>query len=109
MNSFRLILVCFILMGCSQHENSIGKYRSPYGSSRPIEMSSYCWRSDSFITKGYDYLKLIQFVGNDMAIYKMLYDDGEMLFCAYPVDVESLKSIAESKGIPYSHYDTFIP
>lgn len=108
MNSLRFIFLCIISTGCSPSAQPIKNHNPRPGDESPIRLSGYC-RSDGIMRSDLGYIKFVQFVNNDMAIYRTQRDGEDALHCAYPTDNEYLKALIKSNGIPYSHYVSVIP
>lgn len=108
LNSIRIICLFMIFTGCSPSVQSIKNHNPRPGDESPIRLSGYC-RSDSIMRNDLGYVKFVQFVNNDMAIYRAQRDGKDELYCIYPADNEYLKALIKSSGIPYSHYVSAIP
>lgn len=73
------------------------------------EIGRYCWSDGHFAKMDFSRVAFMQFVNDDMVLYRLDAEGGEKLYCAYPVDNAMYKKLARSRGMRFSEYYSVIP
>ena len=74
---------------------------------RVFDVWDYCWTADHFAEVDFERAAFIQFVNDDLVIYRL--SESDTLYCAYPVSNDAYKEQARRRGLPFAEYRSVIP
>lgn len=107
-NRSAIIIICLLIGGCANavlcniQQEGFKKATNEY-----LAVKEYCWSDDHFSNVDFYHISFIQFINDDMVLYKM--KDEEMMYCAYPIAKDVYKQRARSQGIRFAEYYSVSP
>lgn len=99
-NKFMLVMTALLLMSCSSARN-LTEPRTSMSNGAIEPYASRCWSEKHFVEVDLERAQFIQFVDEDLVLYRTQEILGEGLSCAYPTNNRHLINRAKELSIPY--------